>query len=176
MPTRGKVWTGDRVSEVTGTSWMDHEFGTSFLEPGTVGWDWFSAQLSDGSELMLFQLRGKASEGSSAGTLIHPDGRVVSLTAKDFKLTPGSTWKSPSGAEYPVRWRIEIPGQGIVLSSRALLSDQEFTADATPGLGYWEGTVDYAGEIQGKSVTGQGYLEMTGYSGRAMSLWFGQDK
>ncbi|WP_166647258.1 lipocalin-like domain-containing protein [Prosthecobacter fusiformis] len=176
MPTSGSIRLGAETFEVTGESWMDHEFGTSFLEKGTRGWDWFSAQLSDGSELMLFQLRGDASVDSSAGTWIGPDGQVVALTAKDFKLTPGKIWKSPGGAAYPIEWRIEVPSQGLSLTSTAVLPNQEFRADTTPGLGYWEGAVDYSGKAGEKTVSGQGYLEMTGYSGRAMSLWFGQEE
>ena len=42
---------------------MDHEFGTSFLEPEQIGWDWFSLQLDDGRDLMIFQLR--RADGSS---------------------------------------------------------------------------------------------------------------
>ena len=40
-----------------GASWMDHEFGTSFLEKSQTGWDWFSMQLDDGTDLMLYRLR-----------------------------------------------------------------------------------------------------------------------
>ena len=51
---------------------MDHEFGTSFLEPEQRGWDWLSIQLSDGRELMLYQLR--RADGSrdprSSGTIV----------------------------------------------------------------------------------------------------------
>lgn len=175
MPTGGIIRVGSETFEVSGESWMDHEFGTSFLEKGTVGWDWFSAQLSDGSELMLFQLRGDGKSDSSAGTLIRADGSVVSLTAKDFKLSPGQIWKSPGGASYPIHWHIEIPGQGLTLKSSAVLPNQEFRAESTPGLGYWEGAVDYTGQSNGREITGQGYLEMTGYSGKAMSVWFGQE-
>jgi putative ABC transport system permease protein len=176
MPTNGTVRIGEQLYQVTGESWMDHEFGTSFLEKGTQGWDWFSVQLSDGSELMLFQLRGDASSNSSAGTWIKSDGSLVALTAQDFKLIPGKTWQSPGGAAYPIEWRIDVPGQGISLSSRAVLPHQEFRAQATPGLSYWEGAVDYRGHIRGTPVTGLGYLEMTGYSGQSMSRWFGQDR
>ena len=36
---------------------MDREWSTSALGAGQVGWDWFALQLSDGSELMYYQLR-----------------------------------------------------------------------------------------------------------------------
>lgn len=175
MPTRGKIVLGGKEFAVSGDSWMDHEFGTSFLEKGTQGWDWFSVQLSDGSELMLFQLRG-AAPGSNAGTWIRPDGSVLSLSSADFTLVPGRIWKSPTGASYPVEWRLEMPGQHIHLLCRAAMDGQEFTASSTPGLGYWEGAVNYEGTVEDRPVTGRGYLEMTGYSGRSMSLWFGAGK
>ena len=35
----------DEQHRGAGSSWMDHEFGTSLLEKGQKGWDWFSIQL-----------------------------------------------------------------------------------------------------------------------------------
>ena len=71
---------------VTGESWMDHEFGTSFLEPEQRGWDWLSIQLSDNRELMLYQLR--RADGSrdprSSGTLVDADGKTTHLAERGF--------------------------------------------------------------------------------------------
>jgi hypothetical protein len=36
--------------------------------------------------------------------------------------------------------------------------------------------VDYSGQSQGQPITGRGYLEMTGYSGQSMSVWFGGER
>src|SRR5262249_40995083 len=46
-------------SAVAGEAWMDHEWFTHQLESSQAGWDWFSIQLDNGTELMLFQLRRK---------------------------------------------------------------------------------------------------------------------
>lgn len=175
LPTRGVLTVGGERHEVTGASWMDHEFGSSFLEKGTAGWDWFSAQLDDGSELMLFQLRGEGGGATtgSAGTFIGADGTVRVLQAGDFRLTPGRTWTAPGGAAYPIAWQLAVPVLGLELESVAVLPQQEFQAVGTPGLGYWEGAVDYRGTTGGRPVAGRGYLEMTGYAGRSMSAWFG---
>ena len=66
---------------------MDHEFGTSFLEPEQQGWDWLSIQLADGRELMLYQLR--RADGIARPALErHPgrrDGRTRHLAAADFR-------------------------------------------------------------------------------------------
>ena len=63
IATTGTIAVGGQKNEVPGLSWMDHEFSTTVLSPGQVGWDWFSLQLEDGRELMLFHTR--RSDGSS---------------------------------------------------------------------------------------------------------------
>jgi len=174
MPTRGTLVVDGERFEVEGESWMDHEFGTSFLEPEQQGWDWLSLQLGDGRELMLYQLR--RSDGSrdprSSGTLVDGTGRTTHLTAADFTLTPGRTFRAPSGAAYPVAWTVAVPSQQLTLDVTTPLDDQEL---ATPGAGvtYWEGMIDVRGTARGAPVTGRGYLEMTGYKGslgRVMSI------
>jgi predicted secreted hydrolase len=49
--------TSEGVFEVEGLSWMDHEFGSSQLTESQVGWDWFSVQLANNYELMLYHIR-----------------------------------------------------------------------------------------------------------------------
>jgi len=154
---------------------MDHEFGTSFLEPGQVGWDWFAIQLEDGADLMLFQMRradGRADPHSS-GTLADDTGRTWHLGAGDVALRPGRAWTSPaSGASYPVSWTLSVPGQGLALEVRAAVDAQELRTDHSTGVTYWEGAVEVRGTRNGRPARGRGYLEMTGYTGRPMSEKF----
>ena len=147
--------------QVTGTAWMDHEWFTHELGDDQVGWDWFSIQLDNQTELMLFQLRRK--DGSidphSAGTYIDREGRARHLKRGEFSLTPARFWRSPrTKASYPVRWKIQVPSLEIALEATAALNAQELPPDGQAGLAYWEGAVAYSG-----SATGAGYLEMTGY-------------
>jgi predicted secreted hydrolase len=167
MPTRGTLLVDGERYEVTGLSWMDREFGTSFLEPEQQGWDWLSIQLQDGRDLMLYQLR--RSDGSrdprSSGTLVDSEGRTRHLTAADFTLQPaGTTFRAPSGATYPIRWRVEIPSEGVSLEVTTPLDNQELTTEAS-GISYWEGAIDARGLSRGAPLSGRGYLEMTGYKG-----------
>jgi predicted secreted hydrolase len=175
MPTRGTlVVDGERIA-VEGESWMDHEFGTSFLEPTQAGWDWFSIQLDDGSELMVFQLRGTGGhiDPASSGTIVRADGRSRALQPGGFALDPGRRWRSPArGGEYPVEWRVIVPGEQLDLRVRAAVDAQEIVGEAS-GISYWEGAIEVAGTSAGRPVTGRGYLEMTGYSGRAMGEFLG---
>jgi len=57
LATEGQIRVGTETFAVTGLSWMDHEFGSADLGLNVVGWDWFSLQLSDSTELMWYSLR-----------------------------------------------------------------------------------------------------------------------
>ncbi len=172
MPTRGTITLGQTVFQVRGDSWMDHEFGSSFLEPGQQGWDWFSIQLDDRSELMLFQIRRTdgARDAHASGTVVAPDGRTRALSASEFTLVAGERWTSPtSGASYPISWRIAVPGLRLDLQARAAMAGQELHTAASTGVTYWEGAIDLSGTRDGRPLHGRGYLEMTGYTGAPMS-------
>lgn len=173
MPTEGSLTLGGQTFPLSGQSWMDHEFSSSFLESGQRGWDWLSIQLDDGRELMIYQIR--RDDGSrdrfSSGTLVAADGSTVRLTGEDFTLKPQSRWKSPhSGAEYPIAWTLSIPSQGLELQLSAALASQEMTTTPTAGFPYWEGGITIQGTSRGKSIRGEGYLEMTGYAGLGQFL------
>jgi predicted secreted hydrolase len=167
MPTRGSLTIDNERFDVSGVSWMDHEFGTSFLEPAQQGWDWLAIQLQDGRDLMLYQLR--RSDGSrdprSSGTLVDREGRTRHLGADEFVLRPaGAMFRAPSGATYPLHWNIQVPGEEITLNVSTPLENQELTTEAS-GVSYWEGMIEVSGASRGSAVAGRGYLEMTGYRG-----------
>ncbi len=167
LASQGTLQMGEQTFKVQGTSWMDHEFSTSALSTGQVGWDWFSIQLKDGSELMVFQMRGE--DGSidpfSSGTWIAPDGSTRHLEKGDFEILVKDTWKSPtSGVVYPSHWTVRVPELDLELELRPVIADQEL--DLT--YQYWEGAVDITGRKAGEQVAGVGYVELTGY-GRSMA-------
>jgi predicted secreted hydrolase len=162
--TQGTVRLDQDVFAVSGTSWMDHEFSTSALGANQVGWDWFSLQMDDGSEMMAFQVR--QTDGSidpfSSGTLVLSDGRAIQLKKDAFNITVQKEWSSPhTGAVYPASWTVSVPQAQLNLEITPYLADQELNLSYS----YWEGAVRIMGERAGKSVTGVGYVELTGYAG-----------
>jgi predicted secreted hydrolase len=171
MHTSGSVTIDGETLPVTGWSWMDHEFSSSFLEEGQQGWDWMAIQLEDGRELMVYQIRrndGKADVFSS-GTIVDSDGQAEPIGRHEFQLIPAARWRSPhSGARYPVRWTVRLPERQIELDVEAAFPDQEMNTMASIGTPYWEGSVTVAGAWQRAEVRGRGYLEMTGYQGRGL--------
>jgi predicted secreted hydrolase len=151
--------------DLSGLAWMDHEFFTHQLTPDQTGWDWFSIQLSSGDELMLYRLRRRdgSADPFSAGTYVDVRGTSRHLTAADFSLQPGAAWTSPAtGAQYQLAWTIRVPSLGLALSVSTSLDTQELVSrSAWPN--YWEGAVAFRGARSTQSVSGVGYLEMTGY-------------
>ena len=171
MQTRGRLRIDNEAIEVTGSSWMDHEFGTSFLEQGQIGWNWFSIQLDDSTEIMFYAFRRRDDETDprSGGTYVDKNGQYLKLQGRDVNLHPMRTWKSKmTGAVYPVEWKLGIPSHRIEITVKAALDDQELNMKDSTGVIYWEGAVDIAGTRDGRSVRGRGYLEMTGYAGQTL--------
>lgn len=154
----GTLTLDGQTYRVSGTAWLDREFGTSALGPDTVGWDWFALQLADNREIMFYQLRRTdgATEPQSSGSLVAAAGATIPLSRDDVKIDVLATWTSPrTGAVYPARWRFQIPAQGIDLQVTPLAPDQELDVS----YAYWEGAVQVAGMAEG-----YGYVEMTGYA------------
>lgn len=166
MPTQGRVTIDGESLGVSGLAWLDREWSTSALSDGQVGWDWFALQLSDGWELMVYQLRRE--DGSpdplSEGVLISPEGQRVPLEwGRGILVEPTQTWFSPvDDAEYPSGWRIQVPERGWDLTVTPALLDQELRV----AFRYWEGSVRVDGRGQDdQEVYGRGYVELTGYAG-----------
>ncbi|MBI5652314.1 MAG: carotenoid 1,2-hydratase [Chloroflexi bacterium] len=163
LDTEGTITINDEKIAVQGLSWMDHEWSTAVLGKDAVGWDWFSIQLDDHRELMLFQIRQKdgSIEPLSSGTLIEADGTTRALTRDQFSIQVLTTWTSPhTRAIYPARWNVAIPSADIALTITPRITNQEMNVSIV----YWEGAVAVEGKSRGASVRGSGYVEMTGYA------------
>ncbi len=168
LHTRGTLTVNGRAVPVTGTSWMDHEFFTGGLAPGLAGWDWFSLQLADGWDVMLYLLRHQdgSVDPASSGTLIDPQGHTRHLNLADFRVKATGSWTSPhTGAKYPQGWEITIPAAGYRLTLTPTLPDQEMRVQTPAQVTYWEGEVKITGTKNGSPLNGLGYAELTGYAG-----------
>lgn len=170
QPTQGQITLGEQQFAVTGVSWKDHEYSTSGLSQGTVGWDWFALQFDNGTALMLYNLRHEDGqpEPTSAGKFVRADGSTETLALGDWDLEVLKSWTSKgSSATYPAQWHLTLPKLGLDIQGQSQMADQELrTATAT----YWEGAVSFKGELQAQPVKAQGYVEMTGYADRLDSI------
>jgi predicted secreted hydrolase len=148
---------------VTGEAWKDRQWGNFIVTPGG-GWDWYSLQLDDGSDIMLFLLRDAAGSSTPAyGSFVGPDGETVSARAVTVK--PLGSWTSPhTGTVYPSSWLVDVRDRDLHLTLRPVIPDQELDTRASTGQIYWEGEVTIDGQSRGKSLSGRGYVELTGYA------------
>ena len=158
LATRGDIRIEDITYPVTGLSWFDHEWSTSALSADVVGWDWFSVHLDDGRDLMVCRVRNAegAANGYGFGSVSRVDGSFVILSEDEFQIRVTDHWKSPeSGTTYPSSWEILVPDHDISLNVVPVIPNQEHVRL----FAYWEG----AARFEGDSVSGMGYVEMTGY-------------
>lgn len=162
LHTSGQVSLDGVTWDVTGESWMDKEFSSNQLASHQVGWDWFSLQLDDQREVMLYMLRHQNGTIDFArGTVVKPDGKTTYLRQDDFTVTSQAQWKSPhTTGVYPAQWRISVPRENLEIEVTAEIADQENRSRLMATMHYWEGAVKIL--QQGKSV-GKGYVELTGY-------------
>ena len=160
--TDGTLRLDDDEFRVSGLSWLDREWSSSALAADQLGWDWFALQLSDGSELMFYNLRklDGSQDKHSGGTWIDADGTSRHIDRDEIDIAVTDTWDSPAGGRYPSAWTLRFPDQGLSIDIRPVMADQElFTT-----VRYWEGAVDVQGERQGAPIEGRGYVELTGYA------------
>ena len=188
LRSSGVLRVGDREFAVDGLSWMDREWSTGVLGGDVQGWDWFSMQLSDGQEVMLYRMRPADAAPANrlgGGTLVSAQGVAhapaaredaggtpalpgvpaetvaYALAADDFRIDVLDTWPSPrDSTPYPAEWRIRIPRHAVDVIVTPLLADQEMDTL----IRYWEGAVGVQGRVAGRRVTGHGYVELTGYA------------
>lgn len=162
LKTVGSITLDGNSYQVTGQSWMDKEFGSNGLAENQVGWDWFSLQLDDRREIMLYILRDQKGDVDFAhGTVVDADGQVRYLNRDEFSIEVHKRWKSPKTSDiYPAHWNLVIPGTCLEIEVVPDMADQENRSRLVPEMHYWEGSVSV---LQSREPIGKGYVELTGY-------------
>ena len=167
LKTEGLLTIAGKSVPVSGIAWMDHEFGSNQLGENQIGWDWYSIQLDNNIEVMLYSLRNKngTTDPNSSGTIIYADGSSQHITFSQFKTTSSDQWQSPvTKAKYPIGWRIEVPSLDLQLALKPTFNQQELAAKRSTDVSYWEGSCNVGGTFGKENVKGVGYVELTGYA------------
>jgi predicted secreted hydrolase len=159
----GTLKADGRSHNVHGIAWMDHEYGTMKVAPGRKGWDWFSLQLNDGTDIMIYMIRDNSQVvRESGGTVVNASGDYKWMSLSDIEVKNLSTWHSENtGIDYPSQWEVYIKPLDLKLSVIPVINDQEMRLAP---IYYWEGAVDVTGQMAGGPVSGKGYVELVGYS------------
>jgi predicted secreted hydrolase len=162
MSLSGMLQDHNESIPVVGLAWMDHQWG-NFITIGNIGWDWFSIQLDNGNDYMIYVIRDSSGKiTSTLGTLINAEGKATEMDASKIAITSTGAWTSPqTNITYPSGWNVVLP-QGS-LTVKPQIENQELVTLKTTNNTYWEGTCTVSGTIDNKAVTGKGYTELTGY-------------
>ncbi len=167
MAVLGTLIDHGQTLNVIGEAWMDHQWG-NFVTLGGGGWDWFSIQLKNNTEMMLYLIRDAAGKViSTYAGFIQPDAQEILLSPQSLHIQVLDHWHSPvTGATYPSGWLVQIRDTALqaTLTLQPELKDQELVVQQSTGNTYWEGAVSITGQLMGSATSGEGYVELTGYA------------
>ena len=168
MTGTGTLNIASEKHQVSGTSWMDRQWG--YWDPREA-WDWFSLQLDNGMQLVLYKVFG--SDATSQVYLymsaIDAQGRTYDINQSGGKvriaLDYNGYWRSPDTRQvYSSGWNITVPELGLQLWISPIKKEQEvldypLSNGAIALKPFWEGGCAVFGNIKGTSVSGQAFVE-----------------
>jgi predicted secreted hydrolase len=160
MQASGTIELDGELFEVSGVTWMDHEYGAFGTAANPIKWLLQDFQLDDGVCISNYAtipdgLPDLNERIPSYATVQEADGTTYFV---DSFMTPiGRTWtSSASGATFFLEFHVEIPSLGASLYTTALVDGQEFPVPTAP---VYEGVAEASGTFRGRPVSGTGWIE-----------------
>lgn len=159
MTTTGTLTVRGTQYNVTGTSWLDREWG----HLGPAKWTWMSIQLDNGVQLGLWDEQPYDKSDTHVGgrafaTILEPDGSVTVATVTIEETSPLTS--SVSKHKYANSWTVTIPALSgnaalpakAVLNVKTVVNGQEINSNSPiPRL---EAKCSVEGKYGGTDVTG----------------------
>jgi len=168
--TEGRIKIKDKWIDVTGKSWMDHQWADA--EYSLDRWDWFSVQLDNNTE-MVCGLYDDGKVKTYFADISYADNRQEHY--QEVEIIPlNERWTSPkSKAVYPLAWKIKIPERNIELNLTAKVDNQEMLFGS---INYWEGPLQVEGNFGEEKVKGVGFMELVGYPSQYTNVKYLSDE
>jgi predicted secreted hydrolase len=181
MPTTGTVVLDTVTYPVTGTSWLDRQWGAlpgvfaagpgdgppapgadGGPPPEVMNWIWTNPQLDNGVNVAAAQIRDMINDKIYIMlTAVHPDGTHV-VVPRIEPVEMSEYWNSPAtGHRYPTRCVFRAPQIGTELTVEVPYKQQEIVSSVDI-LTKFEGSATVTGTYQGQRVTGHAFLELVG--------------
>ncbi len=163
LAASGTITVDGTEFEVSGTTWMDHEYGYfgGNTSDTRVRWLLQDLQLDNGYTISNAGIIGEGYHPEidvsveAYATIQDADGELYYVAST---ITPvGELWTSPkTDRSYARQFRVEIPSFDADFLVTTRLEDQEF---AVPGGSIYEGTSEVTGRILGEDVSGDAWIE-----------------
>jgi predicted secreted hydrolase len=156
LAASGTIDIAGEKHAVSGTTWMDHEYGAFGTDANPVKWFLQDMQLDNGVCISNYATLGAGQAPKlNVRTASHctVQGAEGDIWFVDSFVTPiGDTWTSPSGVTYFLQFHVEIPSFNASLLVTSLVPDQTFS-------GVYEGVAQARGSFQYRDVTGTAWNE-----------------
>lgn len=144
---------GEKHNITEGSIWFDRQYGELLQAVFLIGWQWFAIQLSDNTQIMLFDYH---CEKDHMGSITNSEGTTTNLGPDDFTVTILDWWTSPNTSRvYPSKWHIKAGEYDLII--RPQVADQELS-ERFLFPKYWEGACTVEGNHEGSA-----YVELTCY-------------
>ena len=171
LQTTGTITVDGERFQVSGTTWMDHEYGWFGTSSNPVKWILQDMQLDNGVSISNYAILGTSlpalnERRPSNATVMRPDGTTY---YEPTFITPiDHTWTSPaSGKTYFPVVQVDMPSFNASFVVRSLIDGQEFTMPG--GGGVYEGVASATGTFEGQSASGAGWNEQAMGGSAALS-------
>ena len=163
LAASGTITIAGTTHEVTGTTWMDHEYGYfgGSSADARVRWLLQDLQLDNGysisnAGILTVGYKPEIDVPVDAyATVQDAEGNLYYVAST---ITPvGELWTSPAtGNVYAQQFHVQIPSFQADLTVSVLVQNQEFPIAASP---VYEGVAKPTGTMLGKPVTGDAWIE-----------------
>jgi len=159
LAASGSIAIGDEKLEVTGVTWMDHEYGFFGTQEQRPKWILQDMQLGNGVCISNYTTRPPELDQKTASqaTVQRADGTTYFV--RSFVTPIGATWTSPATlVTYFMQLKVEIPAFEATLFVSSLVDSQEFPVQGAP---VYEGVARAVGTFEGEEVSGTAWNEQT---------------
>lgn len=156
----GSITYNGITENITGTSWIDRQYGN--FNPATDGLEYecLGIQLSNNMDIMIwnvFTAKDKIPDDKRFKIFAAYVNDHTQYTGSDFKLKRLEFSYSPDKQKcYAKKWQLTSSKNNIDLIITSLFSDSEVNLPVR----FYEGTTSITGTVNGRSVTGKGFAEL----------------
>jgi predicted secreted hydrolase len=151
---------------VEGYAWIDHQWGkfNTGLPNKRILWEWFSIKLDDFREIVVgdqWVMHSRKYIGTYTKGLNLFNADFTHEILENYKIKQLDYWYDKrSGRKFARSWRITEPSKDIDLTITSDCPDQAMHVIIDP-IAFWEGSCSVSGTIEGKTVSGKAYVELS---------------
>lgn len=157
LAATGRLIIDDKLEDVTGVVWLDHEKLTGSAEKSDADHDRIALQFESGENLLI------SDQGTSTfATWIDSSGNTQHLISSEIRLTNTEYWISPrTGARYPIKRHIRLEPLNREFDIKPTVIDQELDLMRSMFSCAWEGAISAPGAVGFMSLHGKDHRRAT---------------